>query len=411
MNIIIKPSKLKGIVQAQPSKSDAHRKIIIGAFSKGVSKFDNIILSEDIVATIRGLESAGAKINILKSKNFKNRESLEIIGTNGCIQNNNCRFIQCGESGSTLRFLSMIFACCGGHTVFTGQGRLPQRSMQAAVQIFKENGVSVSYPGKGIFLPMEIKGRLEGSEFEIDTNVTSQLLSGLLMGICVTGRKGTIKIIGENESKGYVDMTADILRKAGASIKKGKNYEIKSEFIPNAMTSNVEGDWSNASYFLAMKLMGAQIDVKGLPKNSYQPDSVAADLLTKILSDGAVIDVSTCPDLMPALAVTAATSEGSKTIIGGKRLRQKESDRIKATVSGLKALDIFCKETQDGLILKGGKIKGGNVNSFNDHRIAMAFSSLCAVSEGDIIINDAQCVNKSYPSFFEDLKKIGGIIE
>ncbi len=411
MDVRIRPSKLSGTIEAQPSKSDAHRRIIVASFSKGVSKVDNVVLSDDIKATIRGLGNSGSEFEIQSSEKFKDRVSLVITGSNGCAETDEKRIVNCGESGSTLRFLSMIYACCGGHTVFLGEGRLPRRSMQAAVDILKNHGISVEYPGNGVFLPMEIKGRLEGAEFRIDTNVTSQLLSGLLMGLSLNGRKGLVLAVGENESKGYVEMTVGILAEAGVDIKSGEKYEIRSAFIPKAMESKVEGDWSNASYFIAMKQMGADIDIEGLNENSIQPDSAAPVLFQRILSDGAIIDVSSCPDLMPALAVTAATSPGKKTITGGRRLREKESDRLKAVATGLKALDIWFEETEDGLVIQGGNIKGGKINSFNDHRIAMAFSSLCVVSEGDIVINGAECVNKSYPLFFEDLKKIGGGIE
>lgn len=408
MDVRIGPSSLKGSIFAQPSKSDAHRKIITAAFSDGISRIDNVVLSEDIRATMRGLESAGCFFQTECSKRYASRMLVEVKGIDGMPIPPSERIVDCGESGSTLRFLSMIFACLGGITVFNGKGRLPLRSMKAAVEIFEKYGVKAEYPGGGTYLPMKITGKLKGENFKIDTSVTSQLLSGLIMGMALNGRNAVIEIEGANESAGYVGMTLNVLREAGCRITYDKNYSIKANGIIRAGDYEVEGDWSNASYFIAMKKLGADIEVEGLPAESAQPDRAAPELLSKIMADGAAIDVSGCPDLMPALATTAASTPGVKKITGGKRLREKESDRIHSVAEGLKAIGAKCEEKDDGLVITGGEIAGGAIRAFNDHRIAMAFSSLCVAAKGDIVIRGAECVKKSYPSFFEDLKKIGG---
>ncbi|MBN2557359.1 MAG: 3-phosphoshikimate 1-carboxyvinyltransferase [Clostridia bacterium] len=410
MDIRIEPSKLNGKIQAQPSKSDAHRKIICASLAKGESLVDNVILSEDIEATMRGMESAGCKYDCLRSSGFPGRIKLAVRGIGNMARMH--RKVDCGESGSTLRFLSMIFAALGGETSFTGKGSLPVRPMDGALELYSRHGIEYRIPGNGMNLPLEISGRLSGNEFHVDASVTSQFLSGLLMALPAAGISGTVYADGYGESTGYVEMTIDAMNHHGVCVHGGNPFEIPGNegFMPRKLA--IEGDWSNASYFLAMNAMGSDILIEGLSDDSRQPDRSGAGMIGKI-SMGAEIeaDVSQCPDLMPALAVVAAASSGVTHITGGRRLRVKESDRIKSVLAGLLALGADASELDDGMVIRGGKpIYGGTVDSFNDHRIAMAFSSLCQAAKGDIIIKGAECVSKSYPGFFEDLRKMGGRI-
>lgn len=411
MIITISPSKLNGTIDAQPSKSDAHRKIICAAFANGVSVLDNIVLSEDVKATLRCINAAGCKYTITKSEVFPERNVIRIFGTNGKTLPD--RKADCGESGTTLRFMSMLFAAAGGKTEFVGSGRLPERPMEGAIEFLKENQFICRYPGGGKFLPLVIEGELDTSDYRIDSSVTSQYVSGLLIALPAFSKSGTVFADGSFESRGYVDVTLKTIKDFGVEIT-GKNpYSIKPNSGFSPCITNIEGDWSNSSYFLIMKSMGAGIDVNGLDNESVQPDSIIKDHINTIIDlESPEINVSECPDIMPSLAVLGAALNKNLTITGGRRLRAKESDRINSVAKGLSSIGVKVVDTADGLeLFKGGPIKGGYINAYNDHRIAMAFSTLCTVSEGDIVIDGAESVAKSYPRFYEDLKKLGGRIK
>lgn len=411
MIITVSPSVLSGTIVAQPSKSDAHRKIICAAFANGVSVLDNLVLSEDIKATLRCISAAGCEYKISKSKEFSGRNTISITGTNGKVLSN--RKADCGESGSTLRFMSMVFAAAGGITEFTGRGRLPERSMEDAIEFLKKNHFKCRYPKDGKFLPLVIEGELNTNEYRIDSSVTSQYISGLLMALPAFSKTGSVTAVGNYESRGYVDVTIRTLKEFGVMVTGENPYIINENNGFYSCLTNIEGDWSNSSYFLIMKAMGASIEVNGLDSESAQPDSIIKDHINTIINlESPEINVSECPDIMPSLAVLGAALNKNLKITGGRRLRAKESDRINSVAKGLSAIGVKVKENTDGIdLFNGGSIKGGFVNAFNDHRIAMAFSTLCAISENDIVIEGAESVTKSYPRFFEDLKKLGGIIK
>lgn len=409
MNVIVRPFRPHGNILAQPSKSDSHRKIICGALSGLPCTIDNVVLSEDIRATIEALGSAGRKIKISDSTAYPGRKFIQNEGIRP--EQDGVRFIDCRESGSTLRFMSMIFAVIGGRTVLTGRGRLPERPMEHALEFFRRYGISYSIPGNGIYLPLEISGSLSGKEYEVESSVSSQFISGLMMGVAAASRKAVIKADGAFESKGYVDLTAGVLEEYGVEVTGDNPYSIDATGGIQQRDTIVEGDWSNASYFIAMGRMGGSLKVRGLQDYSRQPDRVIVELLDE-MSDGTDndINVSEFPDLMPTLAAYAAILPVNTTITG-KRLRYKESDRIGAVCRGLRAIGIDAAELEDGIRIKGGStIDGGVVDSCNDHRIAMAFAILGCVSRKDIVIEDAGCVEKSYPDFFRDLVEAGGII-
>ncbi|MBN1623688.1 MAG: 3-phosphoshikimate 1-carboxyvinyltransferase [Clostridia bacterium] len=409
MNVRLAPFNPKGTLDAQPSKSDGHRKIICGAFAANNCIIENLVLSEDISATIEALKSAGCSINIVDSNRYHNRKTALMGGFKK--DTSNKRSIDCRESGSTLRFMAMIFSAIGGETILSGSGRLPERPMQHALEFFDKYGMTYSVPGDGRYLPMKFSGNLKGNDFEIDSSVSSQFISGLMMGMAAASMKGEIIATGKFESRGYVDLTKGVLSDFGIRVEGNNPYVLDASCGLHADEITVEGDWSNASYFLAMNHMGGQISLKGLNKKSYQPDRIIEDILINMsgVCDN-YIDASEFPDLMPTIAIYAATLPVNTTITG-QRLRYKESDRIGSVCHGLESLGIKAAELKDGLIITGKKqIKGGKINSFNDHRIAMAFSTLSCVSAEDIIIENAGCIDKSYPDFFKDIIKVGGRI-
>lgn len=411
MDIRLSPSNLSGTIYAPPSKSDSHRRIICAAFASGDSIVDNISLSKDIEATLRCISAAGSSYDLSDSIQYPGRHCLKINGTGG--ECRPARKADCGESGSTLRFMSMVFAAAGGMTELTGHGRLPFRPMDGAFSIFDENDIKYETPGEGKYLPLIFTGELPGGSHVVESSLTSQYLSGILMGLPAFSKKGMILAGGKFESRGYVEVTKSVLSDFGIEIKGDNPFFIPRNNGLQSAKTRVEGDWSNASYFFIMNALGSGIEIKGLDSDSRQPDSVLIKLIRDIRDNGAgKINVSECPDLMPSLAVLGAAGGKYLRLTGGRRLRAKESDRIKSVAAGLKSLGVKTEEFDDGLGIYGtGVIRGGEIDSFNDHRIAMAFASLCVVSEGDIVIRGAQSVSKSYPSFFDEIRRLGGKIE
>lgn len=410
MDVCLAPSELKGSVIAQPSKSDAHRRLICAAFANGTSAVENVVLSEDIRATLSCVEAAGCEYQIQDSRMNSARHRIVVRGTGGRTAEE--VKINCGESGSTLRFMTMILAAAGGKAELDGSGRLPERPMDGAIRLLENNSLNCIYPGKGKYLPLIIKGELPGGRHEIDSSVTSQYLSGLMMALPAFSKSGEIVATGKFESKGYVEVTRKIVNDFGITIDGQNPYTIPFNDGFRPCDTSVEGDWSNASYFLIIKAMGASVDISGISSGSAQPDAVICRHIEKMQKEEApVIDVSECPDIMPTLAVFGASMDKTLTITGGRRLRAKESDRIASVANGLKALGVETEKSDDGLVVYGtGKISGGTVDACNDHRIAMSFSALCIMAEGDIVITGAECVSKSYPRFFDDIKMLGGKI-
>ncbi len=407
MDMKISYSKLSGEILAQPSKSDAHRKIICACLAEGISIIDNVVLSKDIVATIEGMKQSGATISLAKSA-YLGRYVLTIDTKRRKTEDK--RIINCHESGSTLRFLTMVFAALGGETTFIGEGRLPMRPLDETYKIYKQD--NIVYSNGEYNLPLTIKGDLKGGIYRIKSDVSSQYLSGLLMALPLIPGKHQIIINGNFESKGYVDMTIDVMGQFGVKVEKTLNgYSIDNQYY-QATNAIIEGDWSNCGYFYVMNMLGSNITVKGLNLKTFQPDSNIIKYLYQIKQEEeTIIDVSGCPDIAPALAVYAAIAKGKTTLINAQRLRKKESDRLQAISTNLQSLRVHVIEKKSEITIIGNhKIKHGVVNSYNDHRIAMAFSSLAPVIMEQIVIKNADCINKSYPEFYHDLQSLGGQI-
>ena len=408
--IKIKPSALSGRVNIPPSKSAAHRNIICAALSQGRSVITPACHSEDIDATISACEALGAIIN-------EEEGSFIIDGIDKSKLVGKRVNIDCGESGSTLRFMIPIAAALGCKATFIGHGRLPNRPITPITEAISNKGVVCS----GNSLPLTVSGRLLTGEYLISGDVSSQYLTGLLFAIGLNG--GTARLTTPLESAGYVTLTIEILKRFGVTIyEKNGVYSAKGQFSPT--NAKIEGDWSQACFYLAAGALGGELELSGLNFNSSQGDIKAIQLFKNFGADitvkndilyvkpgelnGQEIDCSQIPDMVPALAVTAAMAKGQTTIFGGQRLRIKETDRIKTVIAGLEAMGISVTETPDGMIITGGKPTGGTVDGSGDHRIVMAFSILAAFCDNSTKINGYTSVNKSYPTFFEDFKSIGG---
>lgn len=409
--IKITPHPLCGEVTVPPSKSAAHRNIIAAALCKGQSVISPACHSDDIDASLRCVTALGAKV-------IEKNGAFYITGIDKTKAFGKTATLDCGESGSTLRFIIPIAAALGVNATFIGHGHLPNRPITPLVDILNEFGVKCSSDR----LPLTISGKLQKGNYFVSGNISSQYLTGLLFACPITG--GSANLTTPLQSAGYVDLTIKILSNFGVNItQNGGKYTINGQYTPSNQT--IEGDWSQACFFLSAAAMGGKIKIKGLDFNSAQGDKSVLEIYkafgTKIeIKDnclyaekgelkGVDINCAQIPDAVPALAVTSAVSLGQTKIFGGERLRFKETDRIKTVTHGLKNMGITVDELPDGMVITGGSVKGGAVSGANDHRIVMAFAVLAAYSVGETVIEGYTAINKSYPNFFEDFKALGGI--
>ena len=414
------PSKLQGTIKIPPSKSVAHRAIIAASLANGTSVILNIDLSSDIKATINACRALGCVIEIIEEKPY----SKVIIS--GGINISDTAQIDCAESGSTLRFMMPIACAVPGRKVFSGSGRLPHRPIDAYYKIFKEDIIDYRKPDNAN-LPLEVNGVLKGGEYIIDGSVSSQYITGMLFALPLLKCNSSIKIANGFESKGYVDITVEVLKSFGVNIVEEENgYFIKGEQKYKATDYEAEGDYSQAAFYLAGGCICGEVCLTGLKKDSLQPDRAIVDILKnmggkleytdkglcvyKSQLQGIEVDVSQCPDLVPPIAIAAASADGATTITGAARLRIKESDRLESVSRNLNNLGIKTKVWEDGMTIYGGRIISGSVDSYNDHRITMAFSMAALIADGDVEISGEDSINKSYPGFFEDYKALGGKI-
>ena len=415
MDVRIRKSNLKGDIVVPPSKSLSHRMLLASSLSKNPSTVSNLIFSEDINATISCLSKLGSKFSIHDSS-----VTIEKCAIEGGV-------LDASESGSTLRFLIPVSISLTSRVEFIGRGKLPQRPLGIYFDIFDKQNIAYE---KGIDeLPLKINGRLKSGEFHIPGDISSQFITGLLYALPLLDGDSKIIITTNLESKGYVDLTLDTLNIFGIKI---INNDYKEFIIPGnqeykAVPTVVEGDFSQAAFFLVADALGADLNLLNMNKDSHQGDKEIIDFLRKMgieclvtdekikafagNSKGTVIDLAQAPDLGPIITVLAALSEGKTEIIHASRLRIKECDRIKAITTELNKLGARIKETDDGMIIEGVKmLHGGTVDSWNDHRIAMSLAIASLKTEGDIVIKNAQCIKKSFPHFFKVLESVGGDI-
>ena len=393
MNIMVEKSKTSGVVKAIASKSFVHR-ILICDFLAGNnlrSEF-NGFTSKDILATANSLTA------IRKGK----------------------RVLDCDESGSTLRFLIPLCAGLGGEFTFTGRGRLLSRPNTPLLNALAKFGITFEENTDYI----KMNGKLCSGDIEIAGDISSQYITGLIMALA--SLKGDSKIILTTKlaSKPYVDITLSVLKGYGISVET-TDY---GYFIKGGQTFcgeiNPEGDWSNMAFYLVLGAINGEITVSGLNLNSVQGDKKILEILKSANAElaisenqvtvkkgqlkGFAMDANDCPDLVPICAVLGAMASRKTIIKNIERLRIKESDRVLSTLEMLKAFGIKAEEKDNSMIIYGGKPMGGEVNSFNDHRIAMASAVLASIAEGQSQIIDAGAIKKSYPTFFEDFICVGG---
>lgn len=390
----IENSILNGTVTAPPSKSAAHRALIC-SFLAGGGSVSPIINSKDMQATTGVIDA------------LKRGDST----------------LNCIESGSTLRFMIPVAASLGKSVTFTGEGRLPERPVGEYLEILPKHNVKVESNG---FLPLSISGKLTNGTYEAAGDVSSQYITGLLLALANVDGDSAVILTTKLQSKPYVDMTVKVMADYGVDVKETEfGYLIHGNQQFKKLDYTVEGDWSQAAFFLVAGAIGGNITVNGLDMNSTQGDKEIVNVIRNFGGNitvddneircfggelkGTEIDASDIPDLVPIIAVLAAFAKGKTVIKGAERLRYKESDRIESVVQNLKLLGAQVQETTDGMIINGGKkLNSAKLKGFNDHRIVMAFSVAGLYIDGTVEIDDAESINKSYPSFFEDYNRLGG---
>ena len=407
-SINIRPTKLSGSIYAPPSKSLSHRAIICASLcNEGESVINNIILSEDIKATIDGMRELGAEIKIIDEKHSSTL----------CISRNNRKIslinINCRESGSTLRFLIPLGLELSDECIFNGSGRLVERPLDVYYKVFNKD--KIQYETENGTLPLKVSGNFLGGCYEVTGGISSQFITGLFFALPLLSNDSKIIIKDKLESKGYIDLTLDMLSKFNVFIenKSYKKFNIKGNSEYKSANYHVEGDYSQGAFFMVAKEIGNNVKCLGLNSNSLQGDKEILEIINKYhdAKEEITIDVSQIPDLVPILAVLASLKKGITTkIINAGRVRIKESDRLKAITNELKCIGADIEELGDGLIIKGKKILKGDakVDSWNDHRIAMALAIAATRCEKDIILNGYKAVNKSYPRFWDDYQMLGG---
>lgn len=413
----VSPSVLSGNVCVPPSKSAAHRAIICASLAAGKSRISPVEMSEDMKATINCMRALGADITVCNG-------FLEIDGSNVFSVKN--ADLDCRESGSTLRFLIPVAAAGGVNATFTGKGKLPQRPIDVLTDRLPQHGTECVTNGG---LPLEINGKLKSGVYEIPGNISSQFITGLLLALPLCEGDSEIKLTTDVQSAGYIDMTIAVMKEFGVNVESTENgWIVRGGSSYTARSFTVEGDWSQAAFFMTAGALGGKVTITNLLPDSTQGDKACVDIYRRFGADikeengsitisggmlhGIEIDARDIPDMVPALAVTASLAEGTTIIKGAERLRIKECDRLFAMAQGLSRLGADIRETPDGLIIKGvRRLRGTELEGFNDHRIVMSLSTAAARCDGDIIISDMESINKSYPSYFEDYRALGGIAD
>lgn len=389
----LKNSFLTGEVTIPPSKSVAHRAMIC-SFLAGGGEVAPIIDSKDMQAMKQVITSIQ-----------KGEDTLDCI-----------------ESGNTSKFIIPVVAALGRKVTITGSGTLLKRPIGEYLKILPAHGVTCICDGG---LPLSMEGKLKSGKYEVAGNVSSQYITGLLLALPILEGDSEIILTTELQSKPYVDMTLQVMADYGVHVEEtAKGYYVKGNQTYQKRNYTVEGDWSQAAFFLAAGVINGDITLNGLNINGAQGDKEIVNVLKRFgaeieISENAIrakksnlkgikVNVSNMPDTVPSLAVVAAFAEGTTLIEGAERLRYKESNRLESVISNLKKMGVQVEEKSDGMIIKGGKVQGANLSGYQDHRIVMAFSVAALCANGETSITDAESVAKTYPQFFEDYHLLGG---
>lgn len=449
--IRLRPAALTGTIPAVDAKSYAHRLLMAAALADVPTRIRCRTRSADILATVRVMRALGADIEDLG-------EVFLVRPIGMCLAEKNLRAedrpevtLDCGESGTTERFILPIVAALGRKAAVTGAGRLAERPLSPLSDVLRAAGVSISE--EGVF-PLHVAGRIGVGDYAIAGNVSSQFVGGLLYALSLQPRESgsraavsTLELTGTVESAPYIRMTVEVLRAFGVEVEPSldeRKYVVRgadaSGLLVSPGAAQVEGDWSNAAFWLVAGAVGgigtkgiSDITVTGLKPDSAQGDRAVAAILERMGAEvrvagdavtvrppengrlhGRTVDAAQIPDLVPVLSVAAACAEGVTTFVNAGRLRIKESDRLATTAAMLRSLGVEVTEGETTLTVAGRAdrpLTGGTVSGANDHRIVMAAAVAATVASGPVVIEGARAARKSYPDFFRDYAALGGRVE
>lgn len=410
----VSPSKIIGAISAPPSKSYMQRAVAVALLAQGKTKILNPSYCNDALAALEIAEALGAKIK-------KEADFVEIDGGLDLKSNQ----LNCGESGLSMRMFSPIASLFDQEITLNGEGSVLTRPVNMVEEPLKKLGVNVT-SNNGL-LPLKINGPIKNGVVEIDGSISSQFLTGLLITLPVFQKNSVVEV--ENlKSKPYIKMTLDVMYDFGVSVSNFdyKIYKILGDQKYTPTEYAIEGDWSGVAFPLVAAAINGNIEVDRLKVNSFQADRAILEVLEKAGANmkvegdkitvskselkGFQFDATHCPDLFPPLVALAAHCKGMSSIKGMVRLIFKESDRAKVLKEEFSKLGVQIEVFSDKMIIHGGGVVGGVVHSNNDHRIAMAAATIAVKSRRPVIIEDAECVAKSYPNFFDDFKKLGVIV-
>lgn len=393
MKVTIKKGEAHGTVSAPPSKSLAHRLLICASLAEGDSVVRGVALSEDVRATLDCIDALGATYEM-------DGADVKVRGCGGKVK---AGVFPCRESGSTLRFFIPIATLSGENTVFTGTERLISRGVGVYEDVLGERGVRFDVGKTSI----GVGGSITAGEYEVYGGVSSQFITGLMFALATLDGDSVIRVKPPFESRSYVMITVNALRKFGVTVDvEDDTFKIHGGGY-TAADVTVEGDWSNSAFLLALGELGGDVSVLGLDSTSTQGDRVIAEILPKLRTGFAEIDLSDCPDTAPILFAMAAAFGHGARFTGTHRLKIKESDRAAVMAEELSKFASHVTVLDDEVIIDSGEIDAPTevLCGHNDHRIVMAMSVLCTLTGG--VIDGAEAISKSYPNFFEDLSSLG----
>ncbi len=433
MDVTITPRPLVGTISAIASKSMAHRLLICAALCPQPTDITCATTSKDIEATIACLNALGA--SIVRENDVLHVSPIPTSAETGRLAANRGALLDCGESGSTLRFMLPVVAALSCDASLTGHGRLAARPLSPLYEELMVGGCNLSR--QGVF-PLFVSGNLRPGRFELPGNVSSQYISGLLLAAPLLGGKTEVRVSEPIESRPYIALTTSALEQFGVHVSETREQGEAGSCTIYSVTAatplrtpgevTVEGDWSNAAFWLAAGALGYGIEVTGLDLASKQGDRAMMAALAKLGAQvcrsgssatvrggspaACEMNVADFPDLVPPLAAVASLAPGTTRLTGCARLRLKESDRVETVCAGLAALGADITAEGDDIVICGKEqLEGGTVNAANDHRIAMMAAIAASRCKGSVTILGAECVEKSYPTFFEDYHELGGLVK
>ena len=412
MTRTVAPGPRAGVIQIPASKSQAHRMLICAALSREPSRLILDGFSADIEATMQCLEALGARCE-------ETANGLSVTPVGVCPAQAR---LDVGESGSTLRFLLPVLGALGVQAEIRMHGRLPERPLSPLWEVWEAHGMRLQQDGT----ILHTDGQLIAGDYSLPGNVSSQFISGLLFALPLLGGNSTLTVTGALQSARYVSMTEQALAEAGILTKKdGPVWQIGGgQRYASPAVQTVEGDWSNAAFFLCMGALSATgVTVTGLNSTSLQADRAVTEILVRFGAEltvsedavtvrrgvlhGITLDAGPVPDLVPVVSCLAALCDGETRVENAARLRLKESDRLQTTAALLSALGGSVRELPDGLIISGrGRLSGGTADACGDHRIAMSAAMAACGCEGPVTVSGSECVAKSYPAFWEDFASL-----